>query len=74
MYFVIKKGEKALVNEEVNAECQTDASRVNDNAIKEIDEILRKVCVIDENGKGQCEGCPYREYFFGDAVDEEIVV
>ena len=55
----MKEGEKALASK--------------DNAVKEIDEILRKVCIIDE-GRGQCETCPYREHFFGLAVGEDEVV
>ena len=44
-------------------------------AVRELDEALRAICVIDEHGKGQCETCPYREHFFGDAVvDDEVVV
>jgi len=45
-------------------------------AVKELDEALRKICVVDENGKGQCETCPYREHFFGTAVDadDDVVV
>ena len=41
---------------------QTDAAR-------EIDELLRAVCTVDENGKGICETCPYREHFFGENID-----
>lgn len=46
----------------------------NDEMVKELDEVFRKVCVIDENGKGQCESCPYREHFFGEVATDEIVV
>ena len=30
----------------------------------EIDELLRKVCTVDDAGRGQCETCPYRDYFY----------
>ena len=43
-------------------------------AVKELDEALRAICIIDENGKGQCGSCPYREHFFGLAVGEDEVV
>ena len=45
-------------------------------AVKELDEVLRRICVIDENGRGQCESCPYREHFFGGVVesDTDVVV
>jgi MoaA/NifB/PqqE/SkfB family radical SAM enzyme len=38
------------------------------SAIREVDEVLRAVCQIDEKGKGMCESCPYREFFFGEQV------
>jgi hypothetical protein len=34
------------------------------NAIMEIDNAIKKMCAVDENGNGDCEKCPYREYFF----------
>lgn len=44
-------------------------------AVQELDEVLRKMCVIDEHGRGQCESCPYREHFFDKAIaDDEVVV
>jgi len=46
------------------------------DAVQELDEVLRKVCIIDEDGRGQCETCPYREHFFGEILesDGEVVV
>jgi len=41
-------------------------------AAREIDEMLRAVCTVDEKGKGQCETCPYREHFFGENIDLTI--
>jgi hypothetical protein len=38
------------------------------NAAREIDEVLRAVCQIDETKKGICESCPYRDYFFGEGA------
>jgi hypothetical protein len=35
---------------------------------KEIDQVLRAVCSIDDRGKGICEGCPYREHFYGESA------
>ena len=35
-------------------------------AAREIDEILRAICSVDDKGKGICETCPYRDYFFGE--------
>ena len=45
-------------------------------AVAELDEALRKICIIDEHGRGQCETCPYREHFFGRALGagEDVVV
>lgn len=44
--------------------------------VQELDEAIRKICTIDEDGKGQCESCPYREHFFNVVVesDDEVVV
>jgi hypothetical protein len=33
-------------------------------AVKEIDSVLKKVCSVDDIGRGECDKCPYREYFF----------
>ena len=41
---------------------------VNTRAAREIDEVLRAICTIDDKGKGICESCPYREYFYGETV------
>lgn len=38
-------------------------------ATREIDEVLRAICRIDDKGKGMCECCPYRDYFFGENVN-----
>lgn len=35
-------------------------------AAREVDEVLRAVCQIDEHKKGMCESCPYRDFFYGD--------
>ena len=43
--------------------------QINSSAIKEIDEILRLVCTIDDEGKGICEICPYREFFYGENIE-----
>jgi hypothetical protein len=43
-------------------------------AVEELNEALRHICIIDEEGRGQCDGCPYREYFFEKALEEEEVV
>lgn len=40
------------------------------SSIKEIDDVLRKVCIIDDEGKGQCETCPYRDHFYQFALTE----
>ena len=39
--------------------------------VNEVDEVLRKVCTIDENGKGQCETCPYRDHFYQFNVEHQ---
>jgi len=36
-------------------------------AAREIDEVLRAVCTINDQGKGMCETCPYRDHFFGES-------
>jgi len=38
-------------------------------AAREIDEMLRAVCTVDDKGKGMCEICPYREHFFGENIN-----
>jgi len=63
-----------IINQGSLAVARDDAKTL---AVKELDEAIRAVCVtIDENGKGQCETCPYREHFFGHAMtcDDEVVV
>ena len=47
----------------------------NTVAAKEVDELLRKVCAVDAEGKGICEKCPYREFFYGEnyVADNEAV-
>jgi len=39
------------------------------HAAREIDEVLRAICTVDDKGKGICESCPYREFFYGENVD-----
>ena len=70
---VVNEGRISIIVDACEA---PEIPRVARNDIKELDEILRKVCVIDENGKGQCESCPYREHFFGGALEsgDEVVV
>lgn len=36
-------------------------------AVQEIDHAMKKICSVDANGHGECEKCPYREYFFKQA-------
>lgn len=36
-------------------------------AVAEIDSAMKKICSVDANGRGECEKCPYREYFFKQA-------
>ena len=38
--------------------------------IKEIDAILRGVCMMNDGEKGICNGCPYREHFYDFAIEE----
>lgn len=37
------------------------------NAIQEINTVIKNICSVDEHGKGQCDQCPYRDYFFKQA-------
>ena len=41
--------------------------------VNEVDAVLRKVCTIDEHGKGQCETCPYREYFYQFTLERPVI-
>jgi hypothetical protein len=41
---------------------------VKTSAVREIDEALRAICMIDEKGKGVCEMCPYRDFFYGETI------
>jgi hypothetical protein len=43
---------------------KTKTAHVKPDAIKEIDAVIKKVCSVDEHGCGECDKCPYREYFF----------
>ncbi len=36
-------------------------------AVTEIDQAMKKICSVDAHGHGECEKCPYREYFFKQA-------
>lgn len=36
-------------------------------AIQEIDSAIKNICSVDEHGNGECEKCPYRDYFFKQA-------
>ena len=68
--------EKAqAVDEKVIEKCD-ELPVIKNNAVTELDQIIRKVCIVGEDGKGQCETCPYREHFFGvvATVDEDEVV
>ncbi|MBS7401250.1 MAG: hypothetical protein KIG16_01915 [Eubacteriales bacterium] len=38
-----------------------------EQAVVEIDHAMKKICSVDVNGHGECEKCPYREYFFKQA-------
>jgi hypothetical protein len=42
------------------------------SAIHEIDEVLRAVCQIDDKGKGVCQSCPYRDFFYGGNVEPDM--
>ena len=33
-------------------------------AVQEIDHAIKKICQVDAHGNGDCEKCPYRDYFF----------
>jgi len=47
---------------------KTSDEKYKTSAAREVDEVLRAVCTIDDQGKGICEICPYREFFFGETV------
>ena len=36
-------------------------------AVEEIDHAMKKICSVDAQGHGECEKCPYRDYFFKQA-------
>lgn len=36
-------------------------------AVQEIDSAIKNICRVDEHGNGECESCPYRDYFFKQA-------
>ena len=68
--------------EKDNGVRQLIAEPVKTEEAQEVDEVLRKVCTIGDDGKGQCESCPYREHFYtftlehqsqGQAVGQESV-
>ena len=37
------------------------------DAIQEIDHAIKNICSVDEHGNGECNHCPYRDYFFTQA-------
>lgn len=41
------------------------------DTIREIDEVLRAVCTIDERKKGACQTCPYRDFFYGEEIQHK---
>jgi len=47
---------------------QPTAMSVNLAPIKEIDEVLRAACQIDDKKRGMCGACPYREFFYGEEI------
>lgn len=36
-------------------------------AVQEIDHAIKKICSVDAHGHGECDKCPYRDYFFKQA-------
>ena len=65
---------KSILNETKCSRIDRHASTgYSTNAAREIDEVLRAVCTIGDNGKGLCESCPYREFFYGDNIDGEPI-
>lgn len=36
-------------------------------AVQEIDSAIKSICSVDEHGNGECDKCPYRDYFFKQA-------
>lgn len=36
-------------------------------AVQEIDRAMKKICSVDAQGHGDCNTCPYRDYFFKQA-------
>ena len=36
-------------------------------AVQEIDSAIKNICSVDAHGNGECEKCPYRDYFFKQA-------
>lgn len=37
------------------------------DAIQEINTVMKNICSVDANGNGECDKCPYRDYFFKQA-------
>lgn len=58
----------ACIVRQANGEVDAIASgAINLNKLKavaEIDNIIKKVCTVDEHGNAECDKCPYRDYFF----------
>jgi hypothetical protein len=50
---------------------QEKAEPVKSAEAREVDAVLRAVCEIDEGGRGVCETCPYRDYFFEFTLDRD---
>ena len=43
-------------------------NQYENRAAREIDELLRQVCSISSDGRGNCDTCPYRDHFFGETL------
>ena len=62
-----------IVQQSSNAMVSLASGAINLNhlkgkqAVQEIDHAMKKICSVDANGHGECEKCPYREYFFTQA-------
>ncbi len=62
-----------IVQQSSNAMVSLASGAINLNhlkgkqAVQEIDHAMKKICSVDANGHGECEKCPYREYFFKQA-------
>ena len=67
MFFQYEKKGERVTHEDTSADIYIEEhNAIQDigSAVREVDEVLRAVCAVEDPEKGPCCRCPYRDYFF----------